>query len=1027
MNREIPHQMVIANAGSGKTHRLTTRMVTLLVLGVEPRKIAALTFTKKAAGEFLDAVFQRLAGAATDGEKLEKLREDTGIGDIDAGKCRAVLRQLVSQMGVLCMGTIDGLFARIARAFPLESGIAGDFAMLGISELQAARDDALAAVFRDCSSNPAIFDGFLDLVRQQSRNQSERGNFSALLKSADRFHGKFLATPPGIAWGDRNAIWPSGSPILAAEDCATAAAALWAAIEATHPQLDAAAAAAWRSNLDLAADASPDKAWPKELDKFVAEKLCKCSTDKKTGEDYLPTGGAGNARVYLNAGVAGARTALLRSLIKPEYESLLRRSAALHAMMRRFESAYDALTRSHGRLTFSDITDLLAARVDDPAWSSAVGYRLDARFDHWMLDEFQDTSRPQWHVLSAFIDEVVQDSGGARSFFYVGDTKQAIYSWRGGDPKLFFEIRDLYHSAGEARITSDSLDKSYRSAKEILDAVNSVFGNIPAVQKDLELADRTVADWTQAWQHHVVAPVNEGKTGFVRWVPVEAGNIGDSEEDDPRDLEILRILKDTEPWLRGWSCAVLYRKNDKAAALAELLRSAGIPVSLEGNANPCTNNPLGTAILAALRFAASPDDSLSGCLLAGSPLAVLQNGESDFREDALERIARDGFEETIRHWVASCDLTGEPFLASCAADFLGAAAEFDSVGSGGILDFLAFVETYQVQEPESADVVRVMTVHQAKGLTFDMAIVSGLDERAAQTSNDLVLGGGLPPAWGMLLPKKDFADQDPTLAAAGESLRADKEYGDLCTAYVAMTRPRFGLYLITKQLGKSSKAKNFARLLALALGESFERGNKNWFEARKRAEISGEPPVPVSPPLPAPSSGTPKPIAPSASVALPPETRAQKSFAHSRDASDLGSEIHAALASTSWLEEIPPSFPECRGQDSRLLLEAFFATPAAQNLFRRPADPCRLWREKPFDVLIGGQWVSGVFDRVHIRLRPDGNPASATLYDFKTDNASPEEIQSRYASQMASYRTAAAILLGLDDAVAETVPIRTKR
>ncbi|MEI6071818.1 MAG: UvrD-helicase domain-containing protein [Verrucomicrobiae bacterium] len=1023
MSREIPHQMVIANAGSGKTHKLTTRMVTLLLLGVEPRKIAALTFTKKAAAEFLDAVFQRLAAAATDEVKLKNLRDDTGIADIDAGKCRDVLRRLVSQMGVLCMGTIDGLFARIARAFPLESGLAGDFTMLGTSELQAARDDALAAVFRDCSSNPAIFDEFLDLVRQQSRNQSERGIFSALLKSVESCHSKLIATPAGVVWGDRKAIWPTGSPILSAGDCATSAAALWKAIEGTHPQLDAAAAAAWRSHLDLAA--SPDKAWPKELEKFVAEKLCKCSTDKKSGEEYLPTGGAKAARVYLNAEVSEARTALLRALIKPEYESLLRRSASLHAMMRRFESAYDTLTRSRGRLTFSDITDLLAARVDDPAWSSAVGYRLDARYDHWMLDEFQDTSRPQWHVLSTFIDEVVQDSGGTRSFFYVGDTKQAIYSWRGGDPKLFFEIRDLYNSAGEARITSDTLSKSYRSTQEIMDAVNSVFGNIAAVQGPLELADRTVSDWTQAWQPHVVAPVNEGKTGFVRWVPVEVGKSDeDNDEDDPRDLEILKILKETEPWLRGWSCAVLYRKNDKAAALAALLRSEGIPVALEGNTNPCTNNPLGAAILAALRFAASPDDTLSGCLLAGSPLAILQNGEFAFRENALEMIARSGFEETIRQWVASSDLTHEPFLASCAADFLDAASEFDAAGSGGILDFLAFVESYQVQEPECADVVRVMTVHQAKGLTFDMAIVSGLDDRAAQTNNDLVLGR--PPAWGMLLPKKNFADQDPTLAAAGESLRADKEYGDLCTAYVAMTRPRFGLYLITKQLGKTSASKNFARLLALTLGEPREFGNQKWFEARGRIEISGDLPVTADSALPAPTSGTPKPVSPSASTALPPETRDQKSPARSREASDLGSEIHAALAAIAWLEESPPSFPKCSDHADRLL-EAFFATPTARNLFRRPDEPCELWREKPFDVLVGGQWVSGVFDRVHIRLHPDGQPASATIYDFKTDKAPPEEIRSRYAHQMAAYSTAAAILLGLSTVAAETVPIRIQR
>ncbi|MEO6847435.1 MAG: UvrD-helicase domain-containing protein [Chthoniobacterales bacterium] len=83
---------------------------------------------------------------------------------------------------------------------------------------------------------------------------------------------------------------------------------------------------------------------------------------------------------------------------------------------------YGRSVRGQGLLTFSDITSLLADQVDD---------------DHWLLDEFQDTSRLQWKVIGTLVDEIIQDTDGDRSFFYLGDTKQAIYSWRGGDPALF--------------------------------------------------------------------------------------------------------------------------------------------------------------------------------------------------------------------------------------------------------------------------------------------------------------------------------------------------------------------------------------------------------------------------------------------------------------------------------------------------------------------------------------------------------------------------------------------------------------
>ena len=92
------------------------------------------------------------------------------------------------------------------------------------------------------------------------------------------------------------------------------------------------------------------------------------------------------------------------------------------------------------------------------------------RIDHWLLDEFQDTSRLQWQALGDLVDEVIQSDSGRRSFFYVGDTKQAIYSWRGGDPRLFNEVADFYNASGTGRIdTSEALDISFRSAPEILD------------------------------------------------------------------------------------------------------------------------------------------------------------------------------------------------------------------------------------------------------------------------------------------------------------------------------------------------------------------------------------------------------------------------------------------------------------------------------------------------------------------------------------------------------------------------------
>ena len=1036
MKPMLSHSMLVANAGSGKTYALTTRMVTLLALGVDPRRIAALTFTRKAAGEFLDAVFARLADAALDDAALARLAAETGRADLGATECRSILRRLASDLGGLMMGTIDSLFARIARVFPLESGISGDFAILGATDLGAAREEAVAALFAEYAGDARRFDVFIDLVRQQSRRRSERDVFRALLEAVTRFHDTYLRTPPGVVWGDRDRIWPDGCALLEAGPPGAAADALWSAIETTHGDLAEEAVAQWRAALDEVRAWKPGQPWSAGLKKFIDARLCKFSIDRKSGEEYLPIGNARRARVHLNEQVRAARTALLHALVRPEIENLLRRSAALHELIGRFEDLYEAGTRARGRLTFGDITALLAGRVEDPGWLAAAGYRLDARLDHWLLDEFQDTSRPQWRVLSAFIDEVVQDAGGERSFFYVGDTKQAIYGWRGGDPRLFFEIRNHYNQGGEIRIGEGSLTESYRSTAEILDAVNAVFGGIGAVAEELGFPARTVSEWEEAWRPHRVSTRTRDRTGYVRWTMVSAEGEGQGEEDpdeeslgeaDPQDLEIVRILRETEPWRRGWSCAVLKRDNRKVAAVAARLQAEGIPVAVEGKSNPCTDNPLGAALLLAFRCVATPDDRLTAALLAGSPLgrAVLADGEERFREAGLRSVAAAGFAATARGWIETVGVAGEPFLEQRAADFLSAASAFDAQRrpGDGLLRFLAFIEQFEVQQPERADVVRVMTIHQAKGLTFDMTIVAGLDALVKDRSaGELVLDGTDDRPWGLLLPKADFARQDEVLAGARERLLAGSAYGELCAAYVAMTRPRFGLYLVTRTVTARSTAKSFARLLALTLGHAepwLERGDARWFERNGlRAGSGGDEgtgpagPRALTPPL----AGTPRPVSPSDAG------DARGAGIGMGDAGSggaaLGSEVHAALATVEWIGDRPPPFSTC-SREARKLLLAFLAGAEAGPVFTRPDRLVRLWRERAFDVLIEGRWVGGVFDRVQIEDGPDGRPLSAIVYDFKTDRGSEATVRNRYAGQMDWYRRAAAALLGLPDSQVE--------
>ena len=129
-----------------------------------------------------------------------------------------------------------------------------------------------------------------------------------------------------------------------------------------------------------------------------------------------------------------------------------------------------------------------------------IDFRLDARYDHWLLDEFQDTSQPQWQAIHHLIDEVMQDTEGNRSIFVVGDSKQSIYGWRGGEPRLFDDLRDYY---GDLFAEWD-MDVSYRSSGHVLDLVNTVC--------DLSAsrwAEVFPAESIKRWNYHQHIPAEE--------------------------------------------------------------------------------------------------------------------------------------------------------------------------------------------------------------------------------------------------------------------------------------------------------------------------------------------------------------------------------------------------------------------------------------------------------------------------------------------------------------------------------------
>ena len=137
--------MILASAGSGKTFQLGNRVIGLVgSREVDPARIVALTFTRKAAGEFADSVLSKLAECAMDPEQERKLGLQIGES-FDAGK---TLARIVRALPTFQLGTMDGFFARVVRGFQYELGLTGGtFELIEGPKLEAAMSDIAASSF----------------------------------------------------------------------------------------------------------------------------------------------------------------------------------------------------------------------------------------------------------------------------------------------------------------------------------------------------------------------------------------------------------------------------------------------------------------------------------------------------------------------------------------------------------------------------------------------------------------------------------------------------------------------------------------------------------------------------------------------------------------------------------------------------------------------------------------------------------------------------------------------------------------
>ncbi|MEO1205316.1 MAG: double-strand break repair helicase AddA [Pseudomonadota bacterium] len=651
---------VSANAGTGKTHVLTNRVLRLLLAGAPPEKILCLTYTKAAAAEMSTRVFARLAEWVTASDDalaqmLAELLERPASLD-ETQLARQLFTRSIETPGGLKVQTIHAFCERLLQRFPLEAGVPPGFAILddslgarikrdAVNEVldqatslatsplgEALRrviayaqedrfDDVIGSVLSNSDWLDGIFDGSLPM---DGDGPADEPHGLLTERAIEKFVAQLRVTFSLADDETEDRLMEVQGGVLSRAQCTQIAAAFAAGKkdDVTSANALRAAVASWDS---------------------VAQRV------EAFEAAFLTKSGGRRARLF-NKGLQDTEPGLCDALdnaqaafvVAQDGIKAIRAIEATAALMRLADAVMRGYTDAKARRAVLDYDDLilktsqLLATSDQASW---VLYKLDGGLDHILVDESQDTAPQQWQIIEGLAREFFSGDGArdeARTLFAVGDEKQSIYSFQGAAPEMFARMGLAFSEAAHAagRVWRDvTLTLSFRTAEAVLMAVDATFKNrdvTPGLTSDpsVQIA-------------HLVKRV--GQAGLVEVWPTEKPSekiqsspwdpFGDEPQDDPAVRLAEKIADTIHDWIangeilasqnrpvRPSDVLILVRKRTQFAnPMVAALKARGIPVAGSDRMD-LTDQLVVQDLMALGDFLVLPEDDLALACVLKSPL-----------------------------------------------------------------------------------------------------------------------------------------------------------------------------------------------------------------------------------------------------------------------------------------------------------------------------------------------------------------------------------------------------------------------
>ncbi|MDR0522048.1 MAG: UvrD-helicase domain-containing protein, partial [Planctomycetaceae bacterium] len=967
--------IIRASAGSGKTYQLSNTFLRILFdnqdrIGETVSSVLASTFTRKAAGEILDRIFQRLTAAALEPELINNPASEfkrEGF-PVDPVLLQHIVTEIARNLYKIRICTLDSVFNKIASSFSLELGLPPGWTIIEEAEYSAAVNEAVRRVLQ---KKPDEINALLPHVQEY---QSVRIT-SAIADLAKQLLPLAQETSAG-AWDHEKELAEFTLGKMTEEQLR----------QHIEPYLNA--EQRYRilpQNKPKTKNAAPepDKLFVKAFDKLIGEVQHLLAVKSADDWKVILKNGLGEKvtnkenrfnRKPVEGELLDFISRIVRHATAIQIEILIHKTKKTRELLDFVQKELEDIMFQKGGYRYDDITFRLGQTFrhsKSTLSQNVLAHRTDTETEHLLLDEFQDTNPQQWSIIRPFTDAVIQSRNS--TFFCVGDLKQAVYGWRGGEAAIFDAVERYLTDSGVKPEDIEHYEEmnrtTRRNSQAIIDTVNRVFlpiaGNEAVCKKSGEAA-LCWANWFGKTEHQTLSKTKGHGCCVFEYVPDEESGDEDMPDNegnksDTDNYDGGKIVNINKPFWKHTikRVADLHRKHPNASIGVLFRAKTNIPVILHGLKKqqgieasdeagvPLTDSAAVQQILSVMTLIDHPGDTIARFHLAAGPLAChlpLQKYDDPLEAAVVSRkwrkkLMQNGYGETVKELAGFLSPHKESIDRQRLDKLQELAYRFDSRASG--VRTRLFIETVKAErtETQTSGVVRVMTIHGAKGLEFDIVVLPDL-------TGSLIK----PPKSGVI----SYTDADEPAKPAdiviryvGDTLQkilpekyqkvfhqwqANQIKESLAVLYVAMTRARSELVMLVPEKGigmtkNGEYSATFAGVLHAALAGKFnapgalptvlyQTGDPDWFiTGGTEAEQKIKPPPVIWTGLnrkrllrylpresPSGKEGGRKEGEDYTPVNRP---HTASSVRQPRDAALLGTAVHACFAAVKWIDEMP--------------------------------------------------------------------------------------------------------------------------